>query len=176
MVRRNVIIVLLAALAPCGAGRAAAAEPPQSAIWKTHELRLDYVGFTTRYSCEGLRDKVEQALTALGARRDMVVTPFPCARPGGPELLPSLRITVSTLTPAGGAGGSQAVEARWKSVNLAGPDRLTVGDCELAEQIQREILPLFTTRNVKARTMCVPHQEVAGGVQMTFDVLVPAGP
>ena len=169
-------IVLLAGLAACVALRAAAAEEQLPAVWKPHELSFDYNGFTTRYSCEGLRDKVEQALVALGARRDLAVTPYPCARPGEPELFPSLRIKLWALAPAEGAGAGQAVDARWKTISLGGPGKLDVGDCELAEQIRDEILPLFTIRNLNSRVLCVPHQQVAGGVALTLEVLVPAGP
>jgi hypothetical protein len=147
----------------------------QPAVWKSRELTFSYVGFTSHYSCEGLRDKIAGTLLALGARRDMVVTPYSCSEMGRPERFPRVRITVSTLAPAaedGAAGGT--VEARWKKVSLAGPGKLSAGDCELAEQIRDDILPLFTTRNVKVRLECVPHQESAGNIALTADVLVPA--
>ena len=31
---------------------------PQSAVWTDKELTFVYQGFTTKYSCDGLRDKV----------------------------------------------------------------------------------------------------------------------
>jgi hypothetical protein len=151
----------------------AASEDRLPAVWNTQELTFSYVGFTSRYSCEGLRDKVEQALITLGARRDLIVTPHPCAGLGKPEPFPRVQIKVSTLKPAAEASADGTVEAHWKTVSLAGIDKLRPGDCELAEQIRREILPLFTTRNVKMRTDCVPHQEPAGNIVLTVDVLVP---
>src|SRR5689334_11170873 len=94
---------------------AAASEKPQPAVWRTQELTFDYVGFTTHYSCAGLRDKIEQVLSLLGARKgDLTVTPYPCSRPGRPEPLPSVQIKVSTLKPAEAAGAGGAVEAQWK--------------------------------------------------------------
>jgi hypothetical protein len=154
---------------------ASATENPQPAIWKTRELTFDYFGFTTYYSCDGLRDKVEQVLSLLGARKgDLTVTPYPCTRPGRPEPLgPSVRIKVSTLEPAEAGDTNGAVEAQWKTVNLAGVDKLTPGDCELADQIKKQILPAFSTRNLQARTDCTPHQEAPGNILLTVDVLVP---
>ena len=42
-----------------------------------------------------------------------------------------------------------------------------------ADQIRREILPLFTTRNLKAKINCIPHQESTGSILLTVDALVP---
>ena len=167
------LAILLLVIDTFGSACAATIEKPQLAIWKTQELTLDYVGFTSHYSCDGLRDKVEQVLILLGARKDdLTVTPYPCSRAGRPEPLPSVRIKVSALRPADAAAASGAVEAQWKTVNLAGADKLTPGDCELAEQVRDKILPLFSTRNLKAQTECVPHQEPSGNILFTVDVLV----
>jgi hypothetical protein len=168
----RVLPALVLALAAASAW-AAAGDERQPAVWKSKELRFDYVGFTSRYSCEGLRDKVTDLLLALGARRDLSVTAYDCTEVGRPERFPALQIKISTLAPAG-EGATDSVEARWKTVSLAGPTKLTPGDCELAEQIQHDLLPLFTTRNVNARTDCIPHQESAGSIGFTLDVLVPA--
>jgi hypothetical protein len=165
--------MLLLAIGTVGLSWAAAAEDRVHAVWKSRELTFSYLGFTSHYSCEGLRDKVEQALIALGARRDLTATPFACSNPGLPELAPQLRIKLSNLEPATTAVSGDAVEGRWKTVSLTGIDKLGRGDCELAEQIRHEILPLFTTRNLKARTDCVPHQET-GNIVLTVDALVPA--
>jgi hypothetical protein len=153
---------------------AAATEEAVQAVWKTQELRFDYVGFTTKYSCDGLRDKVESVLLLLGARRDLEVRPFGCSRMGAPEPLPSLQIKVSTLIPAGQGDAKGALEARWKTVSLGGVGKLESGDCELADQIRAKILPLFTSRNLKSQTDCVPHQLPAGNILLNVDVLVPA--
>jgi hypothetical protein len=170
--RSGRFVALALAFATSAMAWAASTGDRQPAVWKSQELTFTYVGFTSRYSCQGLLDKVADTLLALGARRDMAVTSYSCSGMGRPEPFPGVRITVSTLTPAaeGAAGGT--VEARWKTINLAGPGKLRPGDCELAEQIRDNILPLFTTRNVKAQLECVPHQEPAGNIALTADVLV----
>ena len=165
--------VLLLVLGPYASGWAGETEDRLPAVWKTRELAFNYLGFTSRYSCEGLRDKVEQALLMLGARRDLVVTPYPCTRVDRPEFAPSLQIKLSTLEPAPTTAAQGIVEAHWKTVSLGGPGKLSPGDCELADQIRSEILPLFTMRNLKARIDCVPNQEPTGNIVLIVDVLVP---
>lgn len=166
-------IVTLFATAVIGQG--SAAESRQAAVWNTQEVTLTYWGFTTHYSCEGLRDKLEHALLSLGARHDLTVTPYGCFGVREPESLPSVQIRVATLKaalPTATAGGD-TVEATWKTVSLTGISGLDSGDCELLDQIRREILPLFITRNLAARTDCIPHQE-SPGAALTVDILVPA--
>jgi hypothetical protein len=46
------------------------------------------------------------------------------------------------------------------------------GQCELLEQFNRTILPLFTTRNVDVRTSCVPHQLEPLGTKLQAEVLI----
>jgi hypothetical protein len=167
------LAVLLLVLGPYGGGWAAEAEDRLPAVWKTREFTFNFLGFTSRYSCVGLRDQVEQALLTLGARPDLIVTPYPCVGLGRPEFAPSLQIKLTTLEPAPTTAADGTVEARWKTVSLGGPGKLSPGECELADQITKEILPLFTTRNLKAKTDCVPHQESGGSIVLTVDVLVP---
>jgi hypothetical protein len=171
MFRFGALLLACALLEPAWG---AAGEEAVPAVWKTQELKFDYVGFTSRYSCDGLRDKVESVLLLLGARRDLEVRPVGCSGMGRPEPLPSLRIKMSTLMPAGQGDAMDALEARWKTVSLGGFDKLTGGDCELADQIRTRILPLFTSRNLKAQTDCVPHQLPPGNILLDVDVLVPA--
>ena len=165
--------VLLLVLGPYGGGWAAETEDRLPAVWKTREFTFNFLGFTSRYSCVGLRDQVEQALLTLGARHDLIVTPYPCIGLGKPEFAPSLQIKLSALEPAPTTATDGTVETRWKTVSLGGPGKLNPDECELADQITREILPLFTTRNLKTKNDCVPHQESTGSILLTVDVLVP---
>src|SRR5579884_669143 len=41
---------------------------PQAAKWVKKKINFTYQGFTTHYSCQGLRDKVRDVLLQLGAR------------------------------------------------------------------------------------------------------------
>ena len=46
------------------------------------------------------------------------------------------------------------------------------GQCELLEQFNQKIMPLFTTRNVDLRATCVPHQLEPLGTKLQAEVLV----
>jgi hypothetical protein len=183
---RITIAAVLATLAGVGAPAAWAAEPAadsaQLAAWTPKELHFVYQGFTTRYSCDGLRDKVRSALLALGARKDLTVHEGVCSSAAGrPEPFPGVNIKMQVLTPltaTAAAPDATAVAAHWKTVDLRlNRDALSEsGDCELIEQIKQSILPLFTTRNVEYSSNCVPHQLSSGGTRLRAEVLVPDAP
>jgi hypothetical protein len=64
----------------------------------------------------------------------------------------------------------------WRTVTIDGrrvSSLIEPGDCELVEQFRREVLPLFTTRNVGGNLRCTPHQVQPWDVDLTFDVLGP---
>src|ERR1019366_9472143 len=48
------------------------------AVWKEQHVSFFYTGRTTRYSCNGLRDKMRAMLLDLGARRDLKIVPLGC--------------------------------------------------------------------------------------------------
>lgn len=166
---------------PAAAASADAAQPePQpttAAVWTPKEVNFVYMGFTTTYSCDGLRDAVRNMLLQLGARKDdLKVNEQPCSGdPTRPNPFPGVRIKMSVLTPAPSAPSTgETVQAQWKTVTL--PYRETMlnaaGQCELLEQFKHTILPAFTTRNVDLRASCVPHQLVPLGTKLQADVLV----
>jgi hypothetical protein len=159
-------------------GGTAAAAPKEMAVWTPKEVQFTYMGFTTHYTCDGLRDTVKDMLLQLGARKDdLKVYEQPCSGPPDrPNPFPGVKIKMSVLTPAPStlSDVKQMVPAQWKSVKL--PYRETAlnaaGQCELLEQFKKTILPLFTTRNVDLKATCVPHQLEPLGTQLTADVLV----
>lgn len=161
----------------------------QSAVWTPKELTFVYQGFTSRYSCDGLLEKMRRVLLTLGARNDVEVSPYGCTSAyGRPDPFPGVRIKMNVLKPTAEGGTSSAsstsagatntaatpVPAQWKKVDL----RLNrdpvweAGDCELLEQIKTKVLPQFTTRNVDFSSNCVPHQLSTGGTWLRTEVLV----
>jgi hypothetical protein len=187
-VRRMAAALAVVALGYGTAATAAAGDAPavaadaQSAVWAPKELRFTYQGFTTHYSCDGLREKVRAALLALGARKkDLSVQEWGCSTPSGrPDPFPAVSIKVQVLQPVVAATAADAtrVAAHWKAVDLRlDRDPLSQsGDCELLEQIKQSILPLFSTRNVEYSSNCVPHQLSAGGTRLRAEVLVSDAP
>jgi len=167
------------AAAPAAAGDASAsaiAGDAQSAVWTDKELTFIYQGFTTRYSCDGLRDKVRGVLLDLGAqKKDLKVMQLGCSSPSGrPDPFPGVRVKMRVLQPAAGTTDDKQVPvaAHWKPVNLKlDPFTTDSGECELVEQIRHKIVPLFATRNVDLKTNCIPHQATATRPTLRLEVL-----
>ena len=149
------------------------AAPPPAATWQHQQFTFNYMGFTTHYSCDGLRAKLRQVLQALGARKDdLKVTPAGCTRMSGqPELTPSLDIDMWTLQAAPEPPAADAVKTQWRAVQLGG--QLGGGDCELADEIENQLLSHFTVRYLQIQTGCIPHQAVAS-IRLSLEVLGPA--
>jgi hypothetical protein len=157
----------------------AAAQDSVAAVWAPKQIQFVYQGFTTHYSCDGLQDRVRTMLAKLGAR-ELKVRQFACVRPSGPTPFPGVQVTMQVLIPAASAAASKdknpgpPVQAQWKAVELM-PENASYdeqGNCELIEQFKRTFLPLFTTRNVKYSSTCVPHQ-ITLGTHLSAEVLVP---
>jgi len=153
-----------------------AASGRESAVWAPKELNFAYQGFTTRYSCDGLQERMRDVLLKLGARPDLRVRGYGCTQLVGPDPFAGVSIKMNVLQPAGKQGGP-AVPVHWQRVDL-----LTglyehdpvdaAADCELIGQIKQKILPLFATRNVDYRSTCETHHLVPGGTRLKAEVLV----
>jgi hypothetical protein len=148
-----------------GTGASTSAEP---GVWQDHQIELAYLGFTSRYSCDGLQSKLQLLLRQLGAREDAKVSAFGCDRGfGTPSRFPRATMKFATLQPADAGSDAAAgatpvpVAGVWRAVQLAPhrPYTLEDGDCELMEQFRDKVLPLFATRDQQLNLTCVPHQD-----------------
>ncbi len=156
------------------------------AKWVPRKLTFIYQGFTSKYSCDGLQDQMKQILQQLGAGTDLVVKRYGCIRGEGPEPTPGVYATFSVLQTAGedaskddhGAAAPKDVAARWDTVTLNSdtPHQSNSGDCELIEQVKRQVLPLFTTRNLTFKSGCFPHDVSLAGARLSVEVLRPVKP
>ena len=183
---------------------AADAPPAVNAVWLERDLMFTYMGFTSYYTCDGLRDKVRTVLERLGARPGFKVTPRSCMNMPRPEWSPAVRIVAAfpaEATPellaelaagaskrelAARAGGRPVDEptaqfpARWKRVEFQsrpqGHGDIDDGDCELMEQLQRSVFDQIGVRAVESSLSCVPRQRTLGAVRMTVEVLEPVPP
>ncbi|HJS92555.1 MAG TPA: hypothetical protein VJ738_21485 [Steroidobacteraceae bacterium] len=158
----------------------AAAQDGVAAVWVPKHVQFIYQGFTSYYSCDGLRDQIRSMLEKLGAK-DLKVQQYSCVNPSGPTLFPGVRVNMRVLVPASSAEAAKEknagspVQAQWKDVVLM-PTNAPVneqGNCELIEQFKETFLPLFTTRNVKYESTCIPHQ-VTLGTHLSAEVLMPS--
>jgi hypothetical protein len=152
---------------------AAADSGEQAAVWVQKEVNFRYVGFTTKYSCDGLRDKMRRILLWLGARDDLKLTGYGCVGVNSPETTPGVRIAMHVLQPAGATSG-QTVAAHWKMVDLLAAHDLfdAARDCELIAQLDRDVLPLFAARDVDYSATCSVHTPLIGGTRLKANVLV----
>jgi hypothetical protein len=180
----NVAVLAVSALSMAvdalGQAPAAPAETaaPTWAVWTPKELRLVYMGFTSHYSCDGLRDKMRAILLQLGARPDLTVREVPCSGLAGrPTEFPGVTVTMNVLKPWDAETADAAatpVPAHWKWVEIS-TDRdplREAGDCELIEQVKPRVLPLFNARNVDYHSTCIPHQLQIGGTQLKAELLI----
>jgi len=171
-------LILAMALA-CGtlaAAPAVAESADIAANWQRHDIEFTYMGFTTRYSCDGLRDKMKVLLRHAGARPDFKVSTRACADGPG-RVTPFPRVRLVFFTPAvpelGQRELGEPAVARWRPVVFVRrqPRELEVGDCELVEQFRDRVLPSFTTREVAADIHCIPHQLSGSSFSLRFKVL-----
>jgi len=148
------------------------------AVWADKELTFVYQGFTTRYSCDGLRDKMRGVLLDLGAdKNSLKVTELGCSSPTGrPDPFPGVKAKMRVLQPVGGSAGEQKpIAAHWQAIDLKPRDSFTVdsGECELMEQVHQKVLPLFSVRNVQFSDNCVPHQASPARPVLKLEALKP---
>ena len=156
---------------PQPASASASADEP--AVWVPKEVIFNYREFTTRYSCDGLQERVKALLRSLGAGSDMQVSGFGCTRLAGPDPLANVRIKINVLQPAQGQA-EHTVAAHWQTVNLP-PESDPIqraADCELVQQFRQLVLPLFTARDVVGNTTCEPRTIVPGSTGLKVQVLV----
>lgn len=170
-----------------------------SAVWMERDVTLNYMGFTSYYSCEGLRAQVTRILKELGARPGFKVTARNCARLTGPEWMPSVRIVAALPVEATpevlaelesdaskrelvarvqGKSPDEATAqfaARPKRVEfVSGPmSFLKDGDCELMEQMRDRVFGLLGVKVIESSLQCVPRQVSIGSIRMTVEVLEP---
>ncbi len=156
------------ALAAAGSLAAAAPEDadtgaPKAAVWKEQRLEFRYMGRTSRYSCNGLRDKVRAMLLDLGVRRDLKIVPSGCEdydRVPNASAAATLKIVFSSpaLPEAAGrpvhAGELAAIDAGFERFTITSDAfrNMGIGDCELVQEFARQILPRLAAR------MCGRHR------------------
>lgn len=171
--RSAAIVAALSAGVAAGTSPAADPTAAESASWVPKEVNFRYVGFTTKYSCDGLQDRIRPILLQLGARDDLKMTGYGCIGVNSPETTPGVRIVMHVLRPATATTGP-LVSAHWKTVDvLADRDLLDAArDCELIAQLNRDVLPLFAPRHVDYSAACPVHTPLVGGTRLKADVLV----
>lgn len=172
--RAGALACALLAAMPAGATDAGYEEV--AAAWQRQEVDFVYMGFTTRYSCGGLRGKVALLLKHLGVRDDVKISERGCEF-GFQRVADFPQLKIAFYAPAvpeeGARDVGEPVLGVWKPVVIKrnSPRGLEMGDCELVELFRDRILPKFHTRNLRGDVNCIPHQLVGNRIDLRFEVL-----
>jgi hypothetical protein len=186
---RGVVALLIALVGAASAAPNPAAAPPDRApdslgpaiesVWVERRISFDYMGFTTAYNCDSVREKLIDLLRLAGARRDLKVTTSGCD-------LPNLHVSalvhahlhffspaLSNAEPNASTLPVVPAMAHWLPVKIAPdhPRSIARGDCELVEQFEQQVLNNFAVRNVDSELRCVPHQLPSGEMHLHFEAL-----
>ncbi len=173
-----------------------------SAVWVEREVKFAYMGLTSYYSCDGIQDKVEAILAAIGARPGFKVDTRFCINSPGVERMPWVTIRAALPRPATpevmeevaksdaqralaakakGHHKSPTPEAtapfpaRWRTVQLVGDPLGPVqqGDCELVDEMRKQVFEQLGARVVENHMACVPRAVTPGSLNLTLEVLEP---
>lgn len=166
------------------------------AVWKKQDVVFVYQSDTTYYNCAALQDKLRLILMHIGARRDVIVQPHACVDEAG---MVSFKMTLHSPVPATQENvkalttyDSQAVltarvrgeqlltaeelprfAAEWRTVSFARNRklRLDAGDCDLVQQLRRQVLPKLSV-NVTHEVRCSIMSRNLGPPRLTVSALV----
>jgi hypothetical protein len=181
---------------------ARAAEPgspePVQAIWKHQEFSFFFHSQTTFYSCSSLEAKLKRILRALGAQSRVKVRSIECL--SSPGIARAPRVTLNVVAPVEATPDAVAERdkdkstrelaarvrgeaqdpayfepfpAQWKRVSVGrGRPGLEPGDCDLLDQVRRQVLPKLAVRVLKDQVHCPRDQVSVGQPQLEVEALV----
>jgi hypothetical protein len=149
------------------------------AVWKVQSLSFAYSGYATVYSCDALFRKVSDILQTLGARDTLRIRSFGCT-----DMVTHGRMEITLESPVeatpeniealttydakqelvarlrnehlAAAEDVQRFAATWKTISMSREPGLKLGpsDCELVEQLRRDVLPHMSIRVDYDRLRC----------------------
>jgi hypothetical protein len=171
--------------------------PVVEAVWKPQRINFVYRGYSTLYSCSGLRQKLEDILTTVGARDDIELRAYSCddqmsvarfeialaspveATPENVAELTSYDARDELVARVRGerlarAEDLQRFPAVWKTISFkrSREMKLAPGDCELVLALRRQILQRMSVQVVTDRVSCSPFGNI-GKPRLTVSALVP---
>ena len=169
-------VALIAALL---ASPVVSAGEPVAAVWQAHQVEFRYSGFTSHYSCEGIRTQMRVLLRAVGAHDDMRIEGSCGEIDHLPPRFHNLKLAFSVPVPAPGGGSpGETFPAEWREVRITRgePRGVDWGDCELVEQFARQVLPVFNPAQLEEDVACPPRRRSLGRSRLRMMLLMPATP
>jgi len=151
------------------------ADAPQPSVWQHRQANFTYLGITSRYTCDGLEDKVRDILRYFGARDGMKIDVQGCPR-GPTSLSLSAWVTMQFDTLAAAASDAPAtdlVQGQWTPVRLSAqrPYFMGEGDCELIDAMRKSLTQNFSLRALAYNARCTPHAESLLDFRVEAEVL-----
>jgi len=167
------------------------------AVWRVQSLDFAYRGYTTAYSCSSLRERLRTILRTVGARHTLTIRTWDCADPSF-----SARVQITLASPVEAtpqnvralttydskteliarvrnerldtADDIERFPAVWKTISFAREKGLNLapGDCELVEQLQRDVFPRLSIRVVRDNLHCSSGFGNVGRPQLSVAALV----
>jgi hypothetical protein len=167
------------------------------AVWKVQSLSFAYSGYATVYSCDALLAKVRGILQSLGARDTLRIRSMGCT-----DMVTHGRMEITLESPVvatpeniealttydskqelvarvrnehlASAEDVQRFPAAWKTVSMTRDRSLKLGpsDCELVEQLRRDVLPHMSIHVEYERLRCSPVFGNIGQPQLRVAALV----
>ena len=167
------------------------------AVWKVQSLSFAYSGYATVYSCDALLAKVRGILQGLGARDTLRIRSMGCT-----DMVTHGRMEITLESPVvatpeniealttydskqelvarvrnehlASAEDVQRFPAAWKTISMTRDRNLKLGpsDCELVEQLRRDVLPHMSIRVEHDRLRCSPVFGNIGQPQLRVAALV----
>jgi hypothetical protein len=155
------------ALCACFMGHAAPVGTSVDAIWRTQRLEFHYRSTSASYTCPGLKARLSAILRSVGVHESMAMT---CQ---GSEAARNIEIQLRASSPVEATAANVAAEteydgkqrllahlngtqlpsaadlprfsASWQRIDVHRQRqvRLAPGDCELLQQVRKQLLPKF---------------------------------
>lgn len=198
---QTVVFAIAGAFVMLPGGRLAAMEPapapePVVATWKEAQIDFTYIGRTSFYSCESLRQKVAAILKEAGARDDLVVRDVGCF--GSFAADPFSRVRIKAAVPVVAEPGGLTPEERsrrelvfrvrgeqpseqellgqfpatWQTVRFTGRSRIVDdGDCELLEQMSYSVFKPLGIEVLRGNNRCIPGEVRYGQLDFQLKAL-----
>jgi hypothetical protein len=177
-------VSLSVTLSPAAAARTPEPPPSRAlqiveAVWKVQSLSFAYSGYATVYSCDSLLDKVRQILQIVGARDTLRIRSWGCTDmvthgrmditlespvEATPENIAALTTYDGTRELVARVRNEQLVSAEdvhrfpatWQTISMSRDRQLKLGpsDCELVDQLRRDVFPSMAIRVDYDRLRC----------------------
>ncbi len=128
-----------------------------SANWEAHQVKFNFFGYNSMYTCDGISAAVRSLLIAFGARDDARVEARCTGMVSEIEQRHTLLLAFAVPVIADSSEfKAETFPAEWREVRIGRnrPRGLGNADCELVEQFHAQVLTRLRARNIKKKSRC----------------------